>query len=284
MKEHIQQPHKNNIQENTSTDNRRQSSLSIIDNRPFAIQQKRILGYMTTTKNVLQCQKNIKIDEYILTIDKDDFEKEATAIFTYLSKKNLLEKFVGKKIHIQKAPGTQDQVCHHWAFGGLNSNFTLDINKIHELIGGSIRLTPPEDWLKKLLNAIEGSENLYDNFTETAVGQKALNGQELSYEEFNSISEQLRNTLSWDKVWQTTGGKLTETEVSTQIRVYDKIAHSSRYQGGIWWHKFILNEFIFGIEGGDDNLGYASCEEINVKAFPSQVVGVSSYFTYTSKE
>lgn len=90
-----------------------------------------------TGSQVIQRAKDVVKGEYTLTIDDDAFEVEALAIWDFIDKKKLTDTLLNKKIHIIKTPGKNDKVCHHWSFGGLNAGFSLNIDKIHEKLGGS---------------------------------------------------------------------------------------------------------------------------------------------------
>jgi hypothetical protein len=86
-----------------------------------------------TGSDVVQ-RKNIKKGAYTLSV-ADGFEEEAALIWKYLEGKGKIEKFTGKDIQIYKTPGKAENVCHHWAFGGLSAGFSSDIVTIGLALG-----------------------------------------------------------------------------------------------------------------------------------------------------
>lgn len=94
---------------------------------------------------VLQRKIEKSVDGWKLTVNDDAFEMDSEKVFGYLKAKGLLDNFAGKKILMIKAAGKAEAVCHHWSFGGLNPDFSLNIEQIHHALGGKKTFVSEED-------------------------------------------------------------------------------------------------------------------------------------------
>jgi hypothetical protein len=89
-------------------------------------------------------RKVVNKDGYALTIASDDFETEALQVWGYIKSKGFQEQFAGKTINLIKTAGKSDKICHHWSFGGLNADFSKNIQQIADALGASTMKMHPE--------------------------------------------------------------------------------------------------------------------------------------------
>ena len=189
---------------------------------------------------VLQRKIEKSVDGWKLTVNDDAFEMDSEKVFGYLKAKGLLDNFAGKKILMIKAAGKADAVCHHWSFGGLNPDFSLNIAEIHQALGG-----------KQKFKSEENPDELPDEFRETVYDWSGINPD----------------------------GLKPDGEIA-YLRIYGGNEHSSRQVDGHYFHKFNDFECVFAVEGEDIGDAYGSMEEITVKAYPASGLGEPSYFVY----
>lgn len=184
---------------------------------------------------------SVTTDGYTLTPANVGFAPEMMMLWNYFLSKGLQDSYRGRTIHIIKAPGTVGKVCHHWSFGGLNPDFSLNIDQIHQALGG------------KKVDAEVYDENYPEEFKEKKVSWDDLNVDGLT--ELGSTS-------------------------NSSIKIYNESEHSSRLKNGKWFHKFESLPFIFAVDGGDNNLIYGSVKTIAVKALNESALEGESTFSY----
>ena len=149
---------------------------------------------------------------------------------------------IGPRVRIRRV-GELGQICHHYAFGGLQGDDPTSFN------------------MANLAATLQAPMMTYEEYEESQADPLPQEQYEsMPFLQLPNLSGLAGTTVD---IHDLVAG--VDDGGPFPVRLYDDVAHSARQEAGRWWHKLSDLPFLVAIDG-NENLGYPLTAQFDVRS------------------